>query len=107
MRALDAPKECEASTNSRSRSDSTRPRTILADLVDRLTEMGAVVIGFDVVFAEPDQLSPNLVALNLRDLDDATRARLRSLPSNDEIFAAALRRSRVVLGESVSDRPLR
>ena len=55
------------------------------------------------VFAEPDQLSPNLVALTLRDLDDATRARLRSLPSNDEIFAAAIRRSRVVLGESVSD----
>jgi adenylate cyclase len=79
------------------------PRTILADLVDRLTEMGAVAIGFDVVFAEPDQLSPNLVALSLRDLDDATRTRLRSLPSNDEIFAAAIRRSRVVLGESVSD----
>ena len=79
------------------------PRTILADLVDRLTEMGAVAIGFDVVFAEPDQLSPNLVAMTLRDLDDATRARIRSLPSNDEIFAAAIRRSRVVLGESVSD----
>ena len=79
------------------------PRTILADLVDRLTDMGAVAIGFDAVFAEPDQLSPNLVALTLRDLDDATRARLRSLPSNDEIFAAAIRRSRVVLGESVSD----
>ena len=28
---------------------------------------------------------------------------LRSLPSNDEIFAAAIRRSRVVLGKSVSD----
>jgi adenylate cyclase len=78
-------------------------RTILADLVDRLTEMGAVVIGFDVVFAEPDQLSPNMVALTLRDLDDESRARLRSLPSNDAIFAAALRRSRVVLGESVSE----
>jgi adenylate cyclase len=81
------------------------PRTILADLVDRLTEMGAVAIGFDVVFAEADQLSPNMVALNLRDLDDESRARLRQLPSNDAIFAAAIARSRVVLGESVTHIP--
>ena len=64
---------------------------------------GAVAIGFDIVFAEPDQLSPNLAALSLRDLDAATRAKCDSLPSNDEIFAAAIRRSRVVLGQSVSD----
>ena len=81
------------------------PRTVLADLVNRLTGMGAVVIGFDAVFPEPDHLSPNLLASTLRDLDDATRERLRSLPSNDQIFADAIRLSRVVLGESVSDEP--
>ena len=77
-------------------------RTVVADLVNRLTRMGAAVIGFDVVFAEPDHLSPNLLATTLRDLDDATRERMRSLPSNDEIFADAIKHSRVVLGESVS-----
>ena len=81
------------------------PRTVLADLVSRLTALGAVVIGFDVVFPEPDHLSPNLLASTLRDLDDATRERLRSLPSNDQIFADAIRLSRVVLGESVSNEP--
>src|SRR5262245_10483646 len=29
------------------------PRTMVADLVARLTAMGAAVIGFDIVFAEP------------------------------------------------------
>jgi adenylate cyclase len=31
------------------------PRTIVADLVTRLTQLGAVAIGFDVIFAEPDE----------------------------------------------------
>src|SRR5882757_2303985 len=34
------------------------PRTRIADLVDRLTALGAVVIAFDIVFAEPDRLNP-------------------------------------------------
>src|SRR5579863_3917381 len=80
------------------------PRTIVADLVTRLTALGAVAIGFDAVFPEPDRTSPNQLASTLRDLDDATRERLRSLPGNDEVLAGALRKSRVVLGESVSDK---
>ena len=76
------------------------PRTRLADIVNNLTRMGAVVIAFDVVFAEPDRLNPDNVAENLRGLDEATREKLRTLPSNDQIFADAIRKSRVVLGES-------
>ena len=38
------------------------PRTIVADLVTRVTQMGAVAIGFDVVFPEPDRISPALAA---------------------------------------------
>jgi adenylate cyclase len=76
------------------------PRTRLADIVNNLTRMGAVVIAFDVVFAEPDRLNPDNVAENFRGLDEATREKLRALPSNDQIFADAIRKSRVVLGES-------
>ena len=76
------------------------PRTRIADLVNELTRLGAVVIAFDVVFAEPDRLNPDAVADTLRNLDEATRERLRALPSNDKIFADAIRASRVVLGES-------
>jgi adenylate cyclase len=78
------------------------PRTRLADLVTELTNLGAVVIAFDVVFSEPDRLNPDFVADTFRNLDAETRAKLRALPSNDEIFANAIRESRVVLGESGS-----
>ncbi len=76
------------------------PRTRIADLITGLTRLGAVVIGFDIVFSEPDRLNPDVAADTFRDLDEETRSRLRALPSNDQILADAMRRSRVVLGES-------
>src|SRR3984885_5636484 len=76
------------------------PRTRIADIVSNLTRLGAVVIAFDVIFSEPDRLNPDVAADTFRDLDEATREKLRSLPSNDQLFADAMRRSRVVLGES-------
>ncbi|QDW41367.1 adenylate/guanylate cyclase domain-containing protein [Bradyrhizobium sp. KBS0727] len=76
------------------------PRTRIADLVTELTRLGAVVIAFDAVFSEPDRLNPNIAADTFRNLDEVTRERLRALPSNDRIFADAIRASRVVLGES-------
>lgn len=76
------------------------PRTRIAEIIDRLTRLGAVVIAFDVVFAEPDRLNPALAAETFPNLDEATRDKLRTLPSNDQVLAEALQRSRVVLGES-------
>ena len=76
------------------------PRTRIADVVANLTRLGAVVIAFDIVFAEPDRLNPDVAADTIRNLDDETRTKLRALPSNDQLFAEAMRNSRVVLGES-------
>ena len=76
------------------------PRTRVAELINKLTQMGAVVIAFDIVFAEPDRMSPSIAAESFVGLDDATRAKLRALPSNDAVLADALKHSRVVLGES-------
>src|SRR5471032_258362 len=76
------------------------PRTRIADMVANLTRLGAVVIAFDVIFSEPDRLNPDVAADTFRNLDEATREKLRALPSNDQVFADTMRRSRVVLGES-------
>jgi adenylate cyclase len=76
------------------------PRTQLADIIINLTNLGAVAIAFDAVFSEADRLNPDVAAKTMRYLDDVTRARLRDLPSNDQVFADAIRRSRVVLGET-------
>jgi len=77
------------------------PRTVVADLVDKLMAMGAVVVGFDIVFAEPDRMSPAKIADSVRGLDPATSERLKNLKSNDEILAEAIKRGRVVMGQSV------
>ncbi len=76
------------------------PRTRIADLVTELTRLGAVVIAFDAVFSEPDRLNPAFAADTFRHLDEETRVKLRALPSNDQVFADAIKASRVVLGES-------
>lgn len=38
------------------------PRSLLADLTDRMFELGAAVVVYDVLFAEPDRLSPARLA---------------------------------------------
>ncbi|MGA8077324.1 MAG: adenylate/guanylate cyclase domain-containing protein [Xanthobacteraceae bacterium] len=81
------------------------PRTIIADLVDRITQSGPAAIGFDVVFAEPDRMSPAIAEQSFQGLDADTRAKLDSLPSNDQILAAAIKRSRVVVGQAGAATP--
>ncbi|MGB8618410.1 MAG: adenylate/guanylate cyclase domain-containing protein, partial [Pseudolabrys sp.] len=76
------------------------PRTILADLLTRLYEWQAAAIAFDVIFPEPDRSSLNEAVKHFRDLDDDTRGRLLHLPSNDEVFAQAIGRGNVVLGQA-------
>jgi adenylate cyclase len=78
------------------------PRTVVADLVTRLHQLGAVAIGFDVVFAEPDRTSPSMLAESFHGLDAETREKLAELPSNDQILADAIKGARVVVGQSVS-----
>ncbi len=76
------------------------PRTIVARLVDKLTEKGAAVIAFDVVFAEPDRSS---ISRMVRDLvaytDPETVKKLAAaIQDNDQVLADAMAHSRVVLG---------
>ena len=73
-------------------------RTRVAELINKLNAAGAAAIGFDIVFAEPDRLSPALAADGFRGVDEETRNKLRSLPSNDQVMAEALRHSKTVLG---------
>jgi adenylate cyclase len=76
------------------------PRTLVADLVNKLTGLGSLAIGFDVLFAEPDRTSPGVAARSYPGLDEETRQKLAALPSNDDVLAAAFRNSRVVAGQS-------
>jgi len=77
------------------------PRTVMATLVDNLTELGAKSIGFDMVFAEPDRTSPATIIDRLSDDEQgkALKEALRALHDNDEVFADAIKQSgRVITG---------
>jgi adenylate cyclase len=78
------------------------PRDRLATLADRLTELGAAAIGFDVLFPEPDRMSPARIAAELPGVDTS------NLPDYDRLFANALGRAPAILGFSraPSGRPL-
>jgi adenylate cyclase len=76
------------------------PRTVLGELVNKLSANGAATIGFDMVFPEPDRLSP-ANALNYWPKSEALadlRSEVEKLPSNDQVFADAIGEGQVVLG---------
>jgi adenylate cyclase len=77
------------------------PRTVIADLITRLRAAGAVAVGFDVIFAEPDRMSPAVAAGSFRGLDAETRDKLAALPSNDAVFAEAIKKAGgIIVGET-------
>jgi adenylate cyclase len=80
------------------------PRARVAELVDKLREMGAAAIAFDFIFAEPDRTSPRTLADALPDA--ALRAQVAKLvakaPDGDATLVAALRQAPVVLGATLA-----
>src|SRR4051794_22764473 len=78
------------------------PRTLLAQFLQRLTDLGAAVIALDMVFPEPDRTSPQRMASSVGITDAAQAERVKELlaqlPDHDEIFAKAIEQAPVVLG---------
>lgn len=68
------------------------PRTVMADLVTKLKNMGASVVAFDIVFPEPDRNSPGNMAQLFSKIpgNQDVVEHLRSMPDNDEIFGQAI-----------------
>ena len=76
-------------------------RNQLANLTNQA--YAAAALGFDVVFAEPDRTNPqNLIASY--SLNEELAKELASLPSNDELFAQAIKNhGTVVLGQALNN----
>lgn len=79
-------------------------RKQLARLVDELGTLGAAAIAFDIVFPEPDRLSPSRVTEDpdlVAGLSPAAREEItKSFPDNDDLFAQAIQGKPVVLAFS-------
>lgn len=73
------------------------PRTVLAQVIDQLTAMGARVVVLDIFLAESDRTSPEQVKQFWPD-NPTLDALLETFPSHDQILASSLERSHVVAG---------
>ena len=71
------------------------PRSRVAELLARLKDLGAAAVAFDVLFSEPDRLSPRVVLENVPGLDPAS---IPGLPDNDEVLARQIAQQPTVLG---------
>ena len=83
------------------------PRSTVRDLLLALTSKGASAVAFDVLFAEPDRTSIEAIVKLLPEREaSAIKAATAGQPSNDELFAAALKDTpsvlSVALGEGAS-----
>ena len=86
-------------------------RTVLAELFKKCAESGMLVLGLDILFAEPDRTSPNLIALDLEKSQPELANQLSKMPPNEVIatnfmlkkgekFDPKKPKIRVVLGHS-------
>src|SRR6185436_11912710 len=69
------------------------PRTIVAQMVDKLRDAGAAVIAFDVLFSEPDHTSPQMLLqlLTARGAGEEEAKRLlATMPDPDTQLAEAM-----------------
>ena len=83
------------------------PRTVMGNLVTALNDLGAKVVAFDIVFAEPDRTSPSLIAKTLPSgaAYDPVKSALEGLPDNDRLFAADIEKAGNVVTGFTRARP--
>ena len=74
------------------------PRTLLARLLNQVLATGPAAVGIDIVMPEPDRFSPGQLRALIPALAPDLAERLQAMPSNDAVFAGALRGRPVVLG---------
>jgi len=79
------------------------PRSVLAELVDRLGQAGAANVAFDIVFPEADRTSMAMQADLLRAAGAEVTLPAGGVVSNDALFAEAIGRNSVTLGIAISN----
>ncbi len=78
------------------------PRTLVARLVQVIASGHPRVLGVDIIFAEPDRLSPGKLIDARPDLPPSLAQQLAQLPSNEAALADAFRHVPTVLGIGAS-----
>ena len=74
------------------------PRDKIAALIQAIDRHAPAAIGVDILFVEPDRLSPNMIVQGANDAPDPVRAWLAQRQSNDTLLARALADAPIALG---------
>ncbi len=79
------------------------PRTVLAELFNKSKDAGMLVLGLDVLFAEKDRTSPELIAEDVKKRNPEIANLLKTLPSNESLAMEAMKSFPTVIGHSGLD----
>lgn len=74
------------------------PRSLLAQMLEKLWEMEPAAVAFDIIMPEADRSSPCEVTQYIPDIDGKLARQICALPSNDQLLAQALQRGNSILG---------
>lgn len=75
------------------------PRNKIAEMIEKLGNLGVAVVGFDIIFAEYDRTSPEKIAANFKNLPEEAKNSLKALPRNESAMASAMKKVPVVVGQ--------
>ncbi|MBL6935973.1 MAG: adenylate/guanylate cyclase domain-containing protein [Alphaproteobacteria bacterium] len=81
------------------------PRTVVAKMVTRLTELGAAVVVFDIVFSEPDRTSPKNIMPLWPDVPgkNVLAKFAERIPDHDDFLGETMAKSNVVTGFTLTN----
>lgn len=74
------------------------PRSELAAIVDRIGDLGAAAIAFDIVFSEPDRTSLGVAVATLQQIGARIDLPSGGVPDNDALLAQSFERNGVTAG---------
>ena len=78
------------------------PRYYLARLTEEISAAGATVVGFDVLFPEPDRVRPDLFVQFYPELSEQAKGEVAALEPMDRLFGQVIGQSPVVLARAGS-----
>ena len=79
------------------------PRTVLAELFEKSKSAGMLVLGLDVLFAEKDRTSPELISKDIKERNPEIAELLEKLPSNEFVAMEAMKKFPIIIGHSGLD----
>ena len=81
------------------------PRIVLAELIEKTADAGALAIGLNIIMPDADRFSPSQLVARYPELEANIRSRLAALPNNDDFLANRIFALPVAVGRAALNNP--